>query len=509
MSLDGGLYGRTLAAGGLFISVFAIVALTGPGRIDIVDGQTRYEVARSLVDHGDDVIRDEHVWFGRFPGRGGLDYTTYRFPQSVLGIPFIVLSDLTGSRNEARRHFFFSLTGAAAAATLAIIYWGWFVRRGLGVPAALGWAAAGIFCLPSWFYATSTFDDILGSLAVVAALVCAGPSTARALGAGLLVGLAFNCKQPLGVFALPVLAAISEPGPRQRQWAHWVFALSGVAAGVVVYVAYDAYKFPPGLEAARALLQRRYISPWPGKPFASMAVLALSPAAGVLWYCPPVILAAAGVRYAPAWHRKALMTAVGAFVMFISSMTIFKGDPAWGPRYLTPLFAAVWLYAPEGSTRFPKRVSLALLAAGVLVQVLALSVDPHRLYVERSLPSAFGAIAPVLYFDPRNAHLPNRPREIVEIWEARHDYPPEFSPAPSPTFAFPVLDFVPGGQATIRRFKILNTFRPWWASQIYLPRRARPVSLAGAAAVQLGLLGLGGIMLFRAQSSSARRRASG
>jgi len=148
-------------------------------------------------------------------------------------------------------------------------------------------------------------------------------------------------------------------------------------------------------------------------------------------------------------------------------------------------------------------------AGGVLVQVLALSVDPHRLYVERSLPSAFGAIAPVLYFDPRNAHLPNRPREIVEIWEARHDYPPEFSPAPSPTFAFPVLDFVPGGQATIRRFKILNTFRPWWASQIYLPRRARPVSLAGAAAVQLGLLGLGGIMLFRAQSSSARRRASG
>lgn len=56
---------------GVFLSVFAFVALTGPGRIDIVDGQTRYEVARSVVDHGDMAIRDPNIWFERFPGRGG------------------------------------------------------------------------------------------------------------------------------------------------------------------------------------------------------------------------------------------------------------------------------------------------------------------------------------------------------------------------------------------------------------------------------------------------------
>ena len=38
---------------GQFLVVFALVALSGPGRIDIIDGQTRYEVARSMVDHGD------------------------------------------------------------------------------------------------------------------------------------------------------------------------------------------------------------------------------------------------------------------------------------------------------------------------------------------------------------------------------------------------------------------------------------------------------------------------
>src|SRR6516164_6696942 len=70
---------------GLLLLVFAVVALSGPGRIDIVDGQTRYEVARSLVDHGDSVIRDKDVWFAVLPGRDGQPHTNYRFPQSGLG----------------------------------------------------------------------------------------------------------------------------------------------------------------------------------------------------------------------------------------------------------------------------------------------------------------------------------------------------------------------------------------------------------------------------------------
>src|SRR5436190_21058479 len=84
------------ALAGQFVFVFAAVALSGPGRIDIVDGQTRYEVARSLVEHGDSVIRDDRVWFWVFPGRDGGRYTPYRFPQSVLGAGAIVLADATG-----------------------------------------------------------------------------------------------------------------------------------------------------------------------------------------------------------------------------------------------------------------------------------------------------------------------------------------------------------------------------------------------------------------------------
>src|SRR5262245_33204848 len=90
---------------GLFLFVFALTALSGPGRIDIVDGQTRYEVARSLADHGDSVIRDKDVWFAVLPGRDGLPHTNYRFPQSGLGVLAIGAADATGPVSESRRHF--------------------------------------------------------------------------------------------------------------------------------------------------------------------------------------------------------------------------------------------------------------------------------------------------------------------------------------------------------------------------------------------------------------------
>ncbi len=52
-----------------FPFVFAVAALSGPGRIDIVDGQARFEAARSLIETGDSTVRDARVWFGVFPGR--------------------------------------------------------------------------------------------------------------------------------------------------------------------------------------------------------------------------------------------------------------------------------------------------------------------------------------------------------------------------------------------------------------------------------------------------------
>ena len=36
---------------------------------------------------------------------------------------------------------------------------------------------------------------------------------------------------------------------------------------------------------------------------------------------------------------------------FVSFLTFFKGEPCWGPRYLTPAFALLWVFVPSSLER--------------------------------------------------------------------------------------------------------------------------------------------------------------
>jgi hypothetical protein len=290
--------GRVAAVAGLGLLVFAVVALSGAGRIDIVDGQTRYEVARSLVDHGDTVVRDSRVWFQVFPGRQARPYTAYRMPQSLLGAPAIAIADWTGVDSEPRRQFFFTLTSAAAAAALAMTYSTWFRARGRSASSASVWALLGIFATPCWFYGTSTFDDVLGAASVTLAVVLAHLGRGRRswwphLGSGLAIGFAFHCKPPLAAFVLVVLAAGmgSALAPSTRRTI--VLGLLLLAMGA--HLAYDEYKFPPENAAERDKLQSLYVPVFPGDPLAGAVSLAVSPGKGLLWYCPDELLGVAGL----------------------------------------------------------------------------------------------------------------------------------------------------------------------------------------------------------------------
>jgi hypothetical protein len=475
-----------IAEAGLFLTVFAIVALSGPGRIDIVDGQTRYEVARSLVDHGDLIIRDPNVWFVVFPGRNGQLYTRYRFPQSVIGVGAILAADGTGNISEPRRHFFFALTGAVGCAILAVTYAGLFRCLGYREGVALLWAMGGIFCTPSWFYGTSTFDDILGSAAVVVAVGIAliyqdRQSRAGAIMAGLALGLAFNCKEPLGIFVLPVLAAVYNPHLTKHSLLSRLLIVGGLLAlGVAVYKGYDLYKFPPGSTGSHAEIMKRYSPVWSRTPENALLAMLFSSSTGILFYNPPIVLSLFGL--AGWWNRERLFcqlltVAIVVFILFISLLTFFKGDPTWGPRYLTPIFAVLWIMVPSGSRRLRWWIVTGVLGLGLIIQLGALSIDPHRLYIEKGLPSSFYLSDPRLYFDPAISHIINRPREIAEVIESQSYRAACFSPSPAPTFAFPVIDLVAKGPAAIRKYHILNSFRFWWVSFQYLEPSLRPIDI--------------------------------
>jgi len=552
---------------GQFLVVFAVVALSSPGRIDIVDGQTRYEVARSLVDHGDSIIRDRVCWFAVYKGRDGQKYTDYRLPHSLLGVAAIVLADATGPVDEARRQFFFTLIGPLMAGLLAVVYALWFRGLGHGPGASLAWGTAGIFCTPSWYYGTSTFDDILGTTAVVLAVAAAWWGRERrpvlgALVAALAMAWAVNCKPPLVFFTLPVLAAAYRQRlplrpqqflslfiptvrpPAGGQGGKWGKVVGqslhllpagliglGVVLGVIGYKTYHAYKFPPGTDDVFAAYSKLY-GPWTTpNPLPGLAGLALSPSCGMLWYCPTLFLSWRGWRDWRAgqrWFCLAVLAASLMFVVSISFLPFFKGEPCWGPRYLTPVFALAWVFVPAALASVRLGAAKAVLALGVAVQLLGLSVDPIRLFVDIPLLWNYFNDHPWLVFDGQISHLVQRPREIVEVLVPSDVPAPEFNPGPLPTHAggintgppiitsivglmatFPApgplntaASFLPAGclqqpiitKQVARRYHIFNAPRPWPLSQWYLPPDSRPVDL-GRTMELLMVLGLAGLAL--------------
>ncbi len=487
---------------GLF--VFAILAASGPGRIDIVDGQTHFEVGRSLVEHGDSALRDQRIWWGSFPGRDGLNFTYYRLPQSVVAAVSIIVADAIGPTAEARRHFFFVWSSAAAAALLAIAYALFFCQQGYGSSSALLWALGGIFCTPNWYYGTSTFDEIWGSLVIVVAATVAQArprfALTQAIVVGLLLGMAFNVKQTYGAFAVVCIAMCDRSElPRGRRFVCALIITLGLLAGVAAQASYDYGKFPFDKAVVHAEILKQYAPVYTENPLPAFVAFAISPGCGILWYCPPALLGLLGLSASLQDDRKkaiSFLSTTALFVGFLCFVSFFKGDPAWGPRYLTPWLAFLWLYAPRGARLLSKRLVYLLLALGVGVQVLGLTVDPHRMFVARSWPSAVGIVHPWMYLQPPLSQLIVRPSEIIEI--ARDGNRAEaYSPAPAPTFTFPVLDppYLPeSGPEVIERYEVLRSFRPWWISQRYLPKAQRPVKIDETLAL-LAILALLGVFM--------------
>src|SRR5262249_41294893 len=156
---------------------------------------------------------------------------------------------------------------------------------------------------------------------------------------------------------------------------------------------------------------------------------------GALWYCPTFLLALVGWAV---WRRErpAFCAAVAAasllFTFFLCLLTFFKGEPCWGPRYLTPVFALWWVFVPAATARMgPLPIKLALVLGG-LVQLLGLSVDPQRLLLDRAIPFNYYVYDPWLQLDPDASHLWQRPREIRAIL-AREGRAPSYSTGPCPT----------------------------------------------------------------------------
>ncbi len=322
-----------------------------------------------------------------------------------------------------------------------------------------------------------------------------------------------------------------------------------VGLGCVACMMYERYKFPPGTTDPNAEFARNYGDIWTPNPIPGLTCFAFSFSCGIFFYCPVLYLALRGWNV---WRRRepvfcwSVVAASLLFILFLSFVTYFKGEHGWGPRYLTPMFALWWLFTPNALSHVRAFVMRGLLAAGIVIQLLGLSVDPTRLFLATPIPLDYFVYDPWLTFHPSLSHLLQRPREIIEVI-SRHDPEPQFAPAPLPTHAGGLHDvqtcrvaqmvaasFSPearninpvihtytsvimSGQATVkcmpgiyqqtaRNYHIYNSLRPWWICQRVLPQSQRPVSIGETV---LLLLGLGGVGIFLMRLSASRLPAVG
>ena len=510
-----------LTAFGIFLLVSAAYILSGPGRIDMIDGQFRYEVAANLVKEGRPVVRDPALYWGSRKGRTGFWYSYYNAGPSVSGLPFVWLGHVSTHDEETQR-FLFSLTSAIAGGLLSSALYIFYRALGVGGGAALGWTLVSAFATMLWPLATSTFDQAQHALWLLLALQLGRASAHRdsmwlAVSGGLAVAILLTYQETylllVPALALSTVTWSKDTGLEARSYGRCGGFLAATTIGIVAWISHNIVRFgslfffleklpQEGNPAGSAL----------GNPVSGFLGLTLSPGKSIFLYSPPVLiglLGLKGLRRRDPVLALVVTTVSIVHLFFVSSLRFFGSDWAWGPRYLVPLLPLLALGFPFVDAATVRRSLLTVvLSFGILVQVMALSIDHQRFFFERALPDFFWATDPWFYF--RESALLARPGEIaVSLRDGVPDGAHRFSPTPYPT----TLTYAIFGNARrqlspewMRQFQVFYLPRPWPLWMRSIPPDRRPVKLAPAVLGFSGVGLLGAALIYLGVNGRPNRR---
>lgn len=493
-----------LTSSGIVLFALAAYVLSGPGRIDVSDGAFRFEVAQGLAREGRPTIRDPDLAvFGGTRDADGVPLAWANMARALPGVPLVAAGLAAGDAEGELARFLFSHASAVGGALVLAVLFAFYRRLGLAPGAALGWTAVAGFATLLWPASTTTYDQIFHGLVALTALRLAFEARERrslawAAAGGLVAGVLFHFQESYGflvvALAIPTLGARA-PGRRLPEgWTRFVLFGAAAALGLMTYYAYSRI-------SAADIVGGSYAPPYPvlRSPVAGVVSLLASPGKSVFLFCPPILLAILGFgalrRDRP---RLALAIAAGtvAHGLLVSSLSFFAGDWAWGPRYLVTLVPLWAVLFPFGAARLRRPALAAVVAAGLAVQLLAISIDHNRYFMERALHPMFWAYDRWAYWklDPQ---LPARAREI---WTSLRDGAPpasaEFAPSLHPGSVTHCVSMPPRRElhttpAWMRAFRVFYLPRPWplWMSRIEPARRPIAPGPATAAVAALGLVG--------------------
>jgi hypothetical protein len=524
---------RGLCVGGVFLALLGIYLMTAPGRIDSIDGQWRYEAARNWLDSGDPHVTDRYLLYTRGQVNSpssGRAYTVYNAAPSIAAMPLMILSRLVPGHTTERDHILFSFTGPIFGAALGALLMTGFGWMGIGLRRSL--IATSLFCLTTlWWPASVTVLDQNQHAVLMLAAVLVGWQSGRRRSpslaglAGILAGLLVNYQEMylllLPALGLTVLASPQEgseagtvdapQGGRQAVGLRLLMFAGGGCVGLGCFAGFNLMRYGVPILLSRYGLSSGEESPggpsmW-GDPLAGLLSLASSPGKGIFWFSPLLLLMLPAIRKLLARAPALTLAVVAASIihlLVITRLSFFGGDWCWGPRYIIPILPLWALALPlvlpcPGSS---PRLLWPLAAAGLLIQLMGISLDHHRFFFERNLPQYFWAAEPWIYF--QHSQLLARPGEIIESLTAGPlPEPVRFSP--SPTGQATYCPFGPPSlappQEWVRHHRIFYLPRCWWGWIGTLPPQQRPIDPAWLFGLCAASLAVGGSLLARALRS--------
>jgi hypothetical protein len=331
--------------------VLGVYVLSSPGRIDIVDGQARFDVSYNWLVVGKPIVRDN--WVGpvvAVPGRDGFRYSYYGAPGSVFGAPLVWLGLHTGLHSIPFSQFLFSLTSPIFGAAIAPVLLLFYLELGAKIREAIAWTMVSSFATLLWPVANSTFDNAQHAFFALAAFYLGFLSARRrsviyAVAAGLMAGV-LVLYQEYFLLIIPALAlstidwksegdtvsgsidrkdslilataaavkriyqeatrllrtAWNEPGEARASCLRYGVFLAAVSVGIVLSLGYNDVRFGSWLDDGKLRFMAQRHHPLFGNPLAGFLTLLVTPGKSVFLYSPPLVLGVLGIG--ELWRRK-------------------------------------------------------------------------------------------------------------------------------------------------------------------------------------------------------------
>ncbi len=546
---------------GIFLVTLSVYVLSSPGRIDIIDAQYRYEVAQNLLRYGRPYVTDPALSSPTFRvlGADGSFYSNFGFAGTGFSLPLVWLGNLFDAGKGETTRFLFSLTSCIFGALCALVLYFFYRELRVSRQSAVLWTAVSSFATLLWPLSASSFENIerafLAFLAVYLGYRSAKQrSRPLASVAGISAGLLLLYRWYMG-FMIPLLALSvlsppatskdsSQPGQLRRLWTPsplltkaihlldnifndlWTAMVRGEAAsenrrrvvaflegatiGLVGMVAYNLQRFNSLFHSGQTIIIPVVVA----NPLVGFLTLFVSPGKSVFLYSPPLILGFLSIGYL--WRRERWLTyaILGATLIWVALMCgTFStgGDWCWGPRYFVnvmPLWALPFPFLRPG--KILRRLAIAIVGLGLVVQLMAVSMDFQRFFFERRLSIFFFVQDPGYYF--KHSALLARPSEILSLREGIPPTAHRFSPTPYPDlltycfFGLPTNTLYMADQ-WVREFKVFYLPRPWpfWLRDIEPSRR--PINLTAWLLGCLAVLMLGSVFILRGLRPAEPRAA--